>query len=96
MLIAMTSNVALAILGFVMLGLGSAVHFPLMITAAAKLGVRPVANAVSTVILLSGLTMMVTPGIMGWIAEGWGLRVGFATLALPFLVSLVLAKSVVR
>ena len=84
------------ILAFGLLGVGSAVHFPLMITAAARTDADSSATAVSAAILLSGAAMMVTPGIMGWVAEVWGLRTAFAILVGPFLLSLVLVRRVVH
>ena len=58
-----------AVLGFFLLGLGSAVQFPLMITAASRSQSRSAAEAVSAVIFLTGIVMMLVPGVIGIIAE---------------------------
>ena len=95
-LIAASPVVSIVLVGFVLLGVGSAVHFPLMITAASRMATRSAAEAVSAALFLTGLAMAVTPGIMGLIAEHWGLRAGFAALVIPFVVSLVLVRRVVK
>lgn len=83
-----------ALLGFLLMGLGSAALFPLMVTAAARSGERPAAEAVSAVILAMGVVMLGIPVATGWIAETWGLRAAVGAVV-PFLVlTLVLARVV--
>ena len=84
------------VIGFALIGLGTASLFPMMITAAARSKERPAAESVAAVILVTGLVMMAAPGIMGWIAEGYGLRVAFAVTLVPFFMTLGLAGRVGR
>lgn len=86
------TGVVPALAGFLLMGAGTAVLFPLMISAAARSGERPAAESVSAVILATGLVMLLAPAVMGWVAETQGLRVAFATLALPMVVTLGLIR----
>ena len=83
-----------ALVGFAMMGAGTSVLFPLMVSAAARNATRPAAEAVSAVLLLTGVAMLAAPAIMGWIAESFGLRVAFWSLVPPFLVTLLLIRRV--
>lgn len=81
----------LALAGFAAMGLGICGLFPLMVSAAAKIGDRPAAENVSSVIMITGLVMLAVPSLMGVMAESWGIRAAFA-LAVPSLL-LTLAVS---
>ena len=83
-----------ALVGFAMMGAGTSVLFPLMVSAAARNATRPAAEAVSAVLLLTGVAMLAAPAIMGWIAESFGLRAAFWSLVPPFLVTLLLIRRV--
>lgn len=83
-----------AVAGFAVMGAGSGVHFPLAISAAAKLGDRPAAENVSAVILSMSAAMLAAPAIMGAIAEGYGLRMAFAAILPTLLISLALTPRV--
>ena len=91
-LVVMSPGVAPALIGFLLMGAGTAVLFPLMISAAARSGDRPAAESVSAVILSTGLVMLMAPAVMGWIAETQGLRMAFAALGLPMLLTLALIR----
>lgn len=84
----------IALLGFALLGLGTAVMFPLMVSAAARGGERSAAEAVSAVILSMGAVMLVVPAVTGWIAEVWGLRAAFTLLIPAMGLTLLLARIV--
>lgn len=91
-LVVASTSVAMALTGYAMIGIGSSVLFPLMISAAARLGTRPAAESVSAVIFLTGVVMLVAPLAMGWIAETAGLRAAFAAFIPPILVTLLLCR----
>lgn len=83
-----------AVAAFAVMGAGTGVHFPLAVSAAAKLGDRPAAENVSAVILSMSAAMLAAPAIMGGIAEAYGLRMAFAALLPPLIVSLALTPRV--
>jgi MFS family permease len=91
-MVATAPGVVMALAGFALLGLGTSVLFPLMISAAARLGARPAAESVSAVIFLTGLVMLAAPALMGWIAEVAGLRAAFAAFLPPILLTLLLSR----
>ena len=74
-----------ALAGFGLIGFGVGVHFPLMMTAAARTPGRPAADSVASAVLLTSGLMMVAPYAMGAIGETAGLRWGYAA-TLPFYV----------
>lgn len=87
-----SAGVAMALSGFALMGAGTSVLFPLMVSAAARLGARPAAESVSAVIFLTGVSMLAAPAIMGWIADSAGLRAAFAALIPPIIVTLLLCR----
>ena len=91
-MVATAPGVVMALAGFALLGLGTSVLFPLMISAAARLGARPAAESVSAVIFLTCLVMLAAPALMGWIAEFAGLRAAFAAFLPPILLTLLLSR----
>jgi len=87
-------NFWIALSGFALMGVGTAVLFPMMVTGAARSTSRSAAEAVSAVLLLTGVAMMIAPALMGWIAENYGLRAAFASLVPTFLLTVVLVRRV--
>ena len=83
-----------ALLGFALLGLGICVSFPMMVTAAAALTDRPASENVSAVTMTMGLAMLVTPSLMGAIAEFAGIRMAFVATLPVFVFGYVLAGRV--
>lgn len=83
-----------AVAGFALMGAGTGVHFPLAVSAAAKLGDRPAAENVSAVILSMSAAMLAAPAIMGGVAEAFGLRMAFAALLPALFLSLALTPRV--
>ncbi len=84
-LIVLSPNLWVAISGFALVGIGVCVSFPLMLSGAARIGDRPASQNVAATTLMMQLSGLVTPAILGWIAQTAGIRVTFAVL-LPFLV----------
>jgi MFS family permease len=91
-LVVVSGSVAVALAGFALIGLGTSALFPLTISAAARYGNRPAAESVSAVIFLTGLIMLLAPGLMGWIGEAMGQRAIFAAMIPPILVTLLLCR----
>ena len=75
----------LALAGFTALGLGVSVGYPLSVSAAAARGDRPAALNVASLSLIAYTGSLVGPPLVGYVAEGAGLRVGLAAI-LPLLV----------
>jgi MFS family permease len=83
------TGLPLAIFGFAAIGLGISVGFPLAIAAAAGQGDRSPAVNVAALSLVAYSGSLLGPPLVGFIAEGWGLRAGLAA-ALPVMVVSVL------
>ena len=78
-------NLPMALVGFAAVGLGVSVGFPLSVSAAAARGDRPPAINVATLSLIAYSGSLVGPPLVGFVAQGAGLRIGLATL-LPLMV----------
>jgi len=74
-----------AILGFALAGIGVAPIYPLMISAAARLGDRPAAENVAATALVFQIIMLTAPMMIGAIAEAFSVRTAYGAL-LPLLV----------
>ncbi|MFN3400033.1 MAG: MFS transporter [Ferrovibrio sp.] len=78
-------SAALALAGFGLVGIGICVLFPLMLSAAARLGDRPASENVAATTLIFQLVNLGAPVLIGAMAQGFGIRMAFAML-LPLLV----------
>jgi MFS family permease len=74
-----------ALLGFVLLGIGTSAIFPLAMSAAAQRTDRPAAINVAALAQTSFVTFLVAPPVLGFIAEHFGIRWSFG-IGLPFVV----------
>ena len=74
----------LSLIGFAFIGGGSAVIFPLAMSAAAQKTDRPAAINVASLAQISFLVFLLAPPILGFIAENFGIRISFA-VAFPLL-----------
>ena len=83
--IALSPNAMVALLGFALIGIGTAVIFPLAISAAAQLTDRPSAVNVASFAQLSFVVFLLAPPILGNIADYFGIRVSFA-IGLPLVI----------
>ncbi len=81
-----------ALLGFALIGLGVSSLYPVMISAAARLGDRSASDNVAAVNLLTGLAMLVAPPLVGFVAEGFGIRQAFGLLVPFLIVTIVLTR----
>ena len=76
----------LALVGFTLMGGGTAVIFPLAMSAAAKRSDRPATVNVASLAQISFLTFLMGPPLLGFIAERYGIRLSFG-ICLPLLVA---------
>lgn len=90
-------NAFLALCGFLAVGLGICVLYPLMLSAAARLGDRPASQNVAATTLIFQLVNLGAPAIIGAVAQGLGVRMAFSLLipllVLTFLMAGRLAKT---
>ena len=75
----------MALLGFLAVGVGICVLYPLMLSAAARLGDRPSSQNVAATTLIFQMVNLGAPLFIGGVAEGFGVRAAFAML-IPLLV----------
>ena len=84
-LLVTSPNAGLALAGFGLVGIGICVLYPLMLSAAARLGDRPASQNVAATTLIFQMVNLGAPVLIGAMAQGFGIRVAFAML-LPLLV----------
>ena len=75
----------LSLIGFAFIGGGSAVIFPLAMSAAAQKIDRPAAINVASLAQISFLVFLLAPPILGFIAENFGIRISFG-IGLPLVI----------
>ena len=75
----------LSLVGFAFIGGGSAVIFPLAMSAAAQKIDRPAAINVASLAQISFLVFLLAPPILGFIAENFGIRISFG-IGLPLVI----------
>lgn len=76
---------AMALLGFLLMGGGSAVIFPLAMSAAAGRSDRTPEENVAALAQFAFATFLIAPPLLGIIAESFGLRVAFA-ISFPLII----------
>lgn len=84
-LVALAPTPSIALAGFVLLGGGNAVIFPLAISAAAQRTDRPAAVNVAALAQLSFVVFLLAPPALGFVAEYFGIRWSFG-IGLPLVV----------
>ena len=95
LVIVVAPSVTIATVGFVALGLGGSVGFPLAVTAAARRTDRPAATNVAALALFGNVAAMLGVTAVGFVAEGFGLRIGLV-IALPVIVASALRAGQLR
>lgn len=70
----------LALFGFLVVGIGICVLYPLMLSAAARIGDRPASQNVAATTLIFQLVNLGAPALIGAVAQGLGVRMAFALL----------------
>lgn len=83
--IVLAPNAYAALAGFLAVGIGICVLFPLTLSAAARLGDRPASQNVAATTLIFQLVNLGAPVLIGSVAQGFGVRMAFAML-IPLLV----------
>lgn len=83
-LLVVSPNAIVALAGFGLVGLGICVLYPLMLSAAARLGDRPASQNVAATTLIFQFVNLGAPVLIGAVAQGFGIRIAFAML-LPLL-----------
>lgn len=78
-------NAYFALFGFLAVGIGICVLYPLMLSAAARLGDRPASQNVAATTLIFQLVNLGAPALIGAVAQGLGVRMAFALL-IPLLI----------
>jgi MFS family permease len=84
-LIVLSPNAYVALAGFVIVGIGICVLYPLMLSAAARIGDRPASQNVAATTLIFQLVNLGAPALIGAVAQGLGVRMAFSML-IPLLV----------
>lgn len=79
-LVVVSPSAWIALLAFVMVGVGICVLYPLMLSAAARLGDRPASQNVAAVTMVFQLVNLGAPALIGLVAQGFGVRAAFAML----------------
>ncbi|SEP61266.1 Cyanate permease [Devosia sp. YR412] len=83
-LLVLSPNAGAALAGFGLVGIGICVLYPLMLSAAARLGDRPASQNVAATTLIFQFVNLGAPVLIGAVAQGFGIRIAFAML-LPLL-----------
>lgn len=84
-LIVLSPTAYVALAGFVIVGIGICVLYPLMLSAAARIGDRPASQNVAATTLIFQLVNLGAPALIGAVAQGLGVRMAFSML-IPLLV----------
>ncbi len=90
------SGMIQAVVGFVAMGLGVSVGFPLAISAAAARTDRSPATNVAALAFFAYSSSLVGPTMVGFVSEDAGLRIGFATILPLVVLSTLLAGQLRR
>ena len=83
-IVCFTFNPYVALLGFTLMGAGTAVLFPLAVSAAAQKSDRSASANVASLSQLSFVVFLLAPPFLGFVAENFGIRISFA-VAFPLL-----------
>ena len=94
-LVALSTVHATALIGFLLMGAGSAVIFPLAVSSAARRRDRTPEENVAALAQFAFVTFLIAPPILGLISEMYGLRLAFA-LALPLIFLSYLQLNVLK
>lgn len=94
-LVTIAPNAWIALFAFALVGLGICILYPLMLSAAARIGDRPASQNVAAVTLVFQLVNLGAPVLIGAVAQGFGVRIAFALL-IPVLVLTFLMSGQLR
>jgi MFS family permease len=85
----------IALIGFALMGIGSATMFPLAMSAAAQRTDRPASVNVASLAQTAFLVFLVGPPILGFIAEHFGIRASFG-IGLPLVILSLITSTALR
>lgn len=95
-LLVFSPNAVAALAGFGLVGIGICVLYPLMLSAAARLGDRPASQNVAATTLIFQFVNLGAPVLIGAVAQGFGIRIAFALLIPLLLLTLLMATKLSR
>jgi len=81
-----------ALTGFLLVGIGVCVSFPLTTSAAARLGDRPSSENVAALTMTMQTALLGAPALLGAVAENFGIRTTYAIIVPMVLLSIWLAR----
>ena len=84
LLVSFPPNMVLSLFGFALMGMGTAVIFPLAMSAAAQRHDRASSTNVAALAQISFTVFLLGPPLLGYVAEHWGIRTSFG-IGLPFI-----------
>ena len=84
-LVLFAPNLEVALLGFLLIGLGVCTTYPLTTSAAARIGNKPASQNVASLTFVNQLVQLASPPLLGWVARDFGIRIVFG-LSLPLVV----------
>lgn len=90
--IVMAPALEIALLGFLLVGIGVCVSFPLTTSAAAQLGDRPSSENVAALTMTMQTVLLGAPALLGAVAENFGIRTTFAIIVPAVVLSIWLAR----
>ncbi len=90
--VVLSPNVPVALLGFAVIGVGVCVSFPLSTSAAARLGDRPASENVAALTMTTQVTLLGSPALLGWIADAFGIRAIYLAVIPVVAASIYLAR----
>lgn len=93
LLVSFAPSVVIAMIGFALMGVGSATMFPLAMSAAAQRTDRPAAVNVAALAQFSFMIFLLAPPLLGYVAEHFGIRTSFGIGIPLIIVSLLTAGS---
>jgi MFS family permease len=95
-LVLLAHDVYSVLAGFALLGFGVSILFPQTMSAAARIGDRPASENVASIAIVTNIVMLATPGLIGLIAERFGIHAAFLVLLPLFLMALRLTPRLGR
>jgi len=81
-----------ALLGFVLIGVGVCTAYPMTTSAAAQIGDRPASLNVASLTFATQAILLGSPAALGWVAQHWGIASIFSVLVPTLVLSLWLAR----
>lgn len=85
LIVFLSTNPILSLIGFAAIGIGNSAIFPLAISAAAQRQDRPPAINVASLVQLAFTMFLLGPPLLGFVADHWGIRYSFG-IALPLVL----------